>query len=193
MNRVKIYSIVSIDGFASGPDGSMDWLVETNIPRGVEFGIHAFFEGIDTVVMTLGHYLDLASCELLGPHMEKNSIIVRPCEDFDVSSRHKVDYITDPSKGFTKSIERIRELKKGGAGDMWIAGDDKLMRAMISAGMVDDIIITMIPVSLGKGIKLFPAEFNDENWESQKVYHNEYGVTQIHYRSCGEDSKELIN
>lgn len=193
MRKIKLYSIVSIDGYASPPDGSVDWITEAKIPHNMEYGIQSFYKGIETVVMTLSHYLNLVSCELLGPHTEKSCIIIRPRADLEVSSRHKVEYITDFQEDFPQTIKHITEQKDAGEGDMWIAGDNRLIRAMLEAGIVDEVIITMIPVSLGRGIKPFPADFNERKWKSVRIAENEHGVTQIHYRSMETTDKNIMN
>lgn len=195
MRKIKLYSVVSIDGFNSSADGSVDWIAEANIPRNVDFGIHKFFQGVGTVIMTLTHYLDLTSCELLGPHMdpEKQCVIVRHRDDIGISGNFKVDYITDPYGGFPEVVKYLRQLKNKSGEDIWIAGDHKLIRAMFDSGIIDDVIITMLPVSLGKGVKLFPSDFNESKWRSTRLYRNEYGVTQIHYRSVESAKTHTTN
>lgn len=194
MKRIKLYSIVSIDGFAGPSDGSVDWIAEAKLPRDMEYGIHSFYKGIDTVVMTLSHYLSLVSCELLGPHMEKPCIIVRPRADLEVSSMHRVDYITDSDHGFSMTAKYLSELKATGEGDIWIAGDNRLIQSLLEAGVVDEVIITMIPVSLGRGLKPFTSDFEDKNkWRAVRVTKNEYGVAQVHYRSTELENEKIIS
>lgn len=182
-----------MDGYASPSDGSMDWIIETKNPRNMEYGIHSFYKEIETVVMTLSHYFNLVSCEMFDPHMEKPCIIVRPHLDLKVSSRHNVEYITDPLADYSKTIKHITELKNIGEGDLWIAGDNRLIKAMLEADIVDEVNITMIPGSLGDGIKLFSSDFNEVKWKSTRATENEHGITQIHYRSRETSDKNVIN
>lgn len=193
MRKIKIYSIVSIEGFGSRPDGSMDWIAEANIPREVDFGIHAFYDKIGTVVMTLTHYLSLFSCDLLGPHIKKSCIIVRNRSDFSVSEISNIDYITDSNSDFSETVSHLKVLKNTEGDDIWVAGDGKLIIAMLEAGIVDEIIITMIPVSLGKGNRILPADFNEEKWKPVRVDRNENGITQIHYHSMESGKEDIIN
>ena len=194
MNKIKIYSVVSIDGFSCPPDGSMDWIAEAGIPRGVDLGIHAFYEGISTVAMTLGHYLSLLGCELLGPHMEKPCLLIRPRQELEITSAHPVEYVTDADHGFPAAVKRLRELKTSGPGDIWVAGDDKLLCALFKAEIIDEVILTMIPVSLGKGIKIFPADFNEKKWKARNVEVNDRsGISQIHYQYREDSETQLMN
>ena len=194
MKRIKLYSIVSIDGYASPPDGSMDWIVEAQVPCDMEYGINSFYKGVGTVMMTLSHYLNLVSCELLEPHMEKPCIIVRSRADLEVFSQHSVEYITDDQQGFRLTAKYLADIKHTDEGDIWIAGDNKLIGAMLEAGVVDEVIITMIPVAPGKGVKPFTVDFDNESkWRTVRVTKNEYGVAQVHYRSTVIEEKEIIS
>src|SRR4051795_8208852 len=53
------------------------------------------------------------------------------------------------------SAERLRELKEGTDGTIYVSGSGTLVRGMLADGLVDQLHLFMFPVALGAGEKLF--------------------------------------
>ncbi|RLV48179.1 dihydrofolate reductase [Nocardioides mangrovicus] len=53
-------------------------------------------------------------------------------------------------------LERVRELKAGGDGEICLTGSIRLCHAVLEAGLVDEIRLVIYPVVQGRGRRLFP-------------------------------------
>ena len=60
----------------------------------------------------------------------------------------------------------VRELKaEPGDGVIWLFGGAEIIAACLAGGVVDEIILTTVPVLLGEGIRLFP----ETSWATRLV------------------------
>ena len=77
--------------------------------------------------------------------------------------------------------ESIREIKSQAPGNVWVCGGGKLASALISKGLVDNLIVKVNPVLIGHGLRLVDTlerPFKPK-LENQKVYAN--GVVRLDY------------
>lgn len=186
MRKIKVYAVVSIEGFACGSHGEIDTLVDSGIPSNIDFGMENYFKDIDHVVMTREFYSVLFECDLCHRFLEKNCIIVKTEDEAKIPDVYKAEYY-NAGNGYSEAIERIRELKATPGGDMWIAGDIELVKAAFDAAIVDEIYITMLPVSLSRGKRLFTSSFNEIQWRTIMVKEYDNGAKQLIYRSKSLD------
>jgi dihydrofolate reductase len=54
------------------------------------------------------------------------------------------------------SAEEIRSLKESVEGNLYVSGSTRLVRAMLTDGLVDELHLFTFPVVLGAGARLFP-------------------------------------
>ncbi|GAA1426521.1 dihydrofolate reductase family protein [Microlunatus lacustris] len=52
-------------------------------------------------------------------------------------------------------VEGVRRLKGGGEGDLVVLGSSRLVHALAAADLVDVYVLTVVPVVLGSGTRLF--------------------------------------
>lgn len=79
-------------------------------------------------------------------------------------------------------IESISKLQEKKGKDIWLVDGGKLITTLLSQNMVDEIIITVIPVILGDGVPLFPSHPTESKWELQNCISYKNGVVQITYK-----------
>ena len=78
------------------------------------------------------------------------------------------------------AVEAVRRLKADGDGAIAVLGSGDLVRQLLSAGLVDELVLTTVPVVLGQGVTLFgetPATL-----EAVRVRAFDSGITVGHYR-----------
>jgi dihydrofolate reductase len=76
----------------------------------------------------------------------------------------------------------VKRLKQEGGGRIWVVGGGVIATALMQVGLVDEIILTIHPISLGQGIPLFAPHGTRSGWKLQATtsYHN--GLVQTTYR-----------
>ena len=139
--RDLILSIaVSDDGFIATPDGGLDWLPQ---PRAEEdYGHAEFLERIDCVVMGRNAW------EFVSDHDGGDYF-----SQFDCHVLSREDIV----EGFWMGdgIGYIHELKEQDGLDIWLVGGGILSGECLEAGIIDEVILTEAPLTLGEGLPLF--------------------------------------
>lgn len=160
MKKLKLYITVSLDGYIAPPDGDLDWLIGYPIPSKEDH--KNFLDSVDTVVMGGNTYRNILCMDILWPYKDKKVHVVtrRP-----VMEKEGVNFITE------NVVEAISNLKKENGKDIWLVGGAELTSMLLDNGLIDEMIITYIPVTLEKGMPLFSKELN-ENWvlKEEKTY-----------------------
>jgi dihydrofolate reductase len=74
----------------------------------------------------------------------------------------------------------VHELRKK-KNDTWLVGGAQLVNSFLDAGLVDDIILSVIPEVIGKGIPLFQNLRHRQKLRLQDNKQYKYGVVQLRY------------
>lgn len=143
--RVSLFIAASLDGYIARPDGGIDWLPSDPAE---DFGISRFLAGVDTVVMGRKTYEQVLT---FGPwpYVGKRCL---------VGTRQGHGRRTDQVEFVGPEIAAVlAQLKTEPGGTIWLVGGTEINAACLAAGLVDEIVLTLVPVMLGSGIPLFPA------------------------------------
>ena len=165
MPKVQVYIATSLDGYIAREDGSIDWL-----PQNSESSYADYYQSIDTVIMgkttydqvlTFGEYL----------YKDKKSFV------FSKNNPSSNDYVE-----FLSNVEKFVKDGFPGAGEnIWLVGGAKIISSFLKQGIVDEIIITKIPVILGKGIPLIQNLEDETKLELIKI--ERFGqLIDLHYK-----------
>src|ERR1700722_16996556 len=144
--KISIFIAMSIDGYIAKENDDLDWL-ETVRPAEQlrqDCGFHQFFAGVDALVMgrntydkvlTFGHW----------PYENKRVIVL--------SNRKKEP--TNNVEFYQGDVVQLsHKLYAEGVKHLYIDGGITIAQ-FLQAKLVDEIILSIIPVMLGKGIQLF--------------------------------------
>ena len=143
-----VYIGTSLDGYISAPDGSLDWLSYVPIPVSNDLGFSEFMDRVDAVVMGRKTFQTLLGFGV-GWHYQKPGIILSTTlksapEEFN-------DHIQFAS-GTPSDI--IQLAKNQGFENLYIDGGVTIQR-FLHEDLIDELIITEIPLLLGGGDRLF--------------------------------------
>ena len=90
----------------------------------------------------------------------------RPLEEFTFGGERRdvPDSITDPEWNNTSVItfDRVAGLKEGDGGPILVQGSIALTQSLLKAGLVDEMRLSVFPVILGSGRRLFPDDAVDK-------------------------------
>jgi len=144
---IFVYIATSIDGFIADADGGIDWLEDIPNPDHSDFGFSDFIARIDAIVMgrkTFEKVLTFPEWPYAKP------VFVLSNSDLQVSPHlfGKVTFLSGEPR------EIVRKLSQRGYQNLYIDGGVTI-QGFLKADLVDEMIITTIPVLLGKGIPLF--------------------------------------
>lgn len=171
------YIATSLDGYIARENGNLDWLdkASENIPEGEDCGYDSFISDIDVIVMGRNTYEKVLSFGL-WPYENIKVIVLTHKELADTNVLYKnVEYFSGDLKVL---IERLRS---EGIKRVYIDGGVTITN-FLAEGLLDEIIVTVVPVILGKGIPLFGSMRNDVSLELLETETYDFGFLQIKYK-----------
>lgn len=158
------YTATTLDGYLATTDHSLDWLFEVPGSDEAESGIGDFMAGIGALVMGSSTYQWVLDHEQLLDHPERwtDSYGDRPTWVFT----HR-DLPTIPGSGIQvtqASVEDVHAEAVAAAGDkdVWLMGGGDLVGQFADAGLLDRIVATVAPVTLGKGAPFLPRDIRSD-------------------------------
>ncbi len=148
-----VYIATSLDGYIARKDGSIDWLTEIPNPEQSDYGFSAFMERMDGVVMGRKTF-ELVTSFDTWPYSKPVFVLSRTVKEIPSALRGKAECVNAP-------LEEVAEsLKARGMNHLYIDGG-KTIQSFLQLDLIDELIITLIPIILGSGIPLF-AEMDRE-------------------------------
>ncbi|TKD71601.1 dihydrofolate reductase [Pseudalkalibacillus hwajinpoensis] len=169
--KVSVYIATSVDGYIATENDSLDWLFRSE-PEG-DAGYAEFYETVDTIIMGRRTY-DWVMEQVKGkyPYEEKKSYI------YTSSPKENESNITFTSEEPSTLIDRI---KKDDDGTIWLVGGGALINDFLQNNLIDEFIISIAPVLIGKGIPLFKNSEMEHDLELTEV--RRYGqFAQLYYQ-----------
>src|SRR5262249_55246288 len=82
-------------------------------------------------------------------------------------------------------LDEIAKLREKPGGDIYVYGSLTLVRSMLSAGLVDELLLFIEPITLGGGKKLFPDDGAARKLELISSETASTGVIVCRYRPVG--------
>lgn len=173
-----VFIATSLDGYIAKTDGSLDWLFEIPNPDSSDFGYNDFINKIDAILMgriTFEKVLTFGS----WPYNKPVFVLSNSIKQIDKELNGKVEIVS----GELKSI--LDKLHNRGIHNIYIDGG-KTVSNFVNKDLIDEMIITRIPVLLGGGIPLFHKSDFELKFEHIKteVYNN--ALVQSHYKRTRE-------
>ena len=170
--RVLLYIATSLDGYIADTKGGVGWLERyAGKLEGVDYGYYQFYDSVDRLVMGRGTY-DQVRTFGDWPYPGKPSHIFT--SRLPEQSDNPDVFFTDKSPA-----ELLAEIPA--TDTVWLVGGGRLVAAFREADLIDEYIITLIPVLLGDGIPLFVPAGEESPMELKSVESYDDGVVNTHY------------
>jgi dihydrofolate reductase len=142
---LAMFIAASLDGYIARQDESLDWLFKVE-GKG-DNGYSAFYDTVDTILLGKRTYDWIMEHENGNfPYKDKECYVFSRSEHQD---NEYVKFINGDVADFTD------KLKKKDGKRIWLVGGGEIIHSFLQEKLVDEIIITMAPVLIGKGIHLF--------------------------------------
>ena len=144
----SVYIATSLDGFIAREDGNLDWLLGAGGQAGEDYGYKEFMSTVDAIVMGRHTYEKVLTFGQ-WPYAGKRVIVLssRPGAS-PADSAAEVAWLSG------SPAEVARSLDERGVKHAYVDGGQTVQR-FLAAGLVQRLIVTRIPVLLGRGIPLF--------------------------------------
>ena len=145
------YTASSLDGYIVDEAESLDWLTSRTIDTDGPFHYDEFIKRIGAVVMGSATYEWIVKNHLGQWMYEQPSWVVT----------HRPQIIAEghPVQTFDGEVAELHpQLVSAAAGkDVWVIGGGDVAAQFVTAGLIDDMIVTYAPCSLGAGSRVLPT------------------------------------
>ena len=171
MRKVILYIAASLDGYIARPDGGIDWL-ENKIYKieGEDFGYSDFIKTIDTTLMGHSTYKVVAGLDMPYTYSGKTNYVFSHSHHPDNQFVHFIS---------SNAAEFVKQLKQQPGQDIWLIGGSMLNTLLLNAGLIDEIILTYVPILIGKGIPLFTPLTSEKMLQLNDSKRFENGFVQL--------------
>ncbi|MCK0131567.1 dihydrofolate reductase family protein [Flavobacteriaceae bacterium F08102] len=173
MRKTKLFIATSLDGFIAQPNDNLSFL---NIveKEGEDYGYTAFTASIDTIIIGRKTF-DYVDKEIGTSHYDNGE------RDVYVITRSK-----RPDNGRIKFysgdlVALVAELKNKEGKDIYCDGGAEVIHALLKSDLIDEFIISIIPILVGNGTRLFKEGRPEQllTFVSAKTY--DTGLVQLQY------------
>ncbi len=169
MRKLTLFIACSLDGYIAREDGSVDWLFTD-----ADYGYRRFFASIDTMLMgrkTFEKALELGD----RSYGEKEWVVFSRRR---MEGPEGVSFARDPAAC-------VRKLKRGKGKGIWLVGGAEMVSLLMDAGLIDSIILSIHPIRLGSGIRLF-KEGEEKALRLYDVRRYRSGLVKLSYEAGGD-------
>jgi len=149
-----VYIATSIDGYIADKDGGIEWLNIIPNPANNDFGWSNFLSSVDAIVMGKNTFEMVISLGVEWPYPNPVFVVSNSMQEIPEGYEEKVEII----KGTPQEICSL--LNSKGHETLYIDGGS-VIQQFLKADLIDEMIITKIPILIGEGIPLF-TKFNDQ-------------------------------
>lgn len=169
--KIIVFIAASLDGFIAGPDDNLSFL-DLVAKEGEDYGYAAFMSGVDTVILGRKTYDWVMKQVPVFPHAEMESYVITRTEK--PTQGKTVFYTGNP-------VTLVKELAQKEGKNIFIDGGAELVNTLLKTKQVDEIYLSVIPVMLGDGVRLFHT--GNPMQVSKLVSAKQFstGLVQLHY------------
>ena len=180
-SRVTLHVVTSLDGFIASKGNSVSWLdangsiYEAGVSVSEEEAA-TFIKAIDCYVLgsrTYEHALELG-----WPYGDTPTVVVTGRKL--LSTKKSVEFYSGNLKTLLdeKLAPRYRNI--------WLVGGAMLCQRFLELGLVDDIKLTIAPVLLGDGLRLFGGSLTEKRWDLKNLIGYKNGFVELSYSASTE-------
>ena len=144
----KVFIATSIDGYIADKDGEIDFLHSVPNPTNDDLGYSDFMSNIDAIVMGRNTFEVVRGFDIEWPYSVPVFVLSERMKTVPDELKEKVKLVTGPLK------EVLTVIHNTGAKQLYIDGG-KTIQSFLRDDLIDEMTITIIPMLLGSGVRLF--------------------------------------
>ena len=174
MRTLSLFIAASLDGYIAKPDDDLSFLNVVE-KEGEDYGYAAFTSTIDTIILGRRTY-DWVLGKIGPSHYDNGE------RNVYVITRAERPYI-GKTKFYTGDLtELVRQLKSESGKNIYCDGGAEIINELLKNDLIDEFIISVVPVLVGNGTRLFKDGRPEQQLELVNTKTFDTGLTQLHYR-----------
>jgi dihydrofolate reductase len=174
MPTLSLFIASSLDGYIAKPNDDLSFLkiVER---EGEDYGYAAFTANIDAIILGRKTY-DYVVKAIGAGHYENGAKDVYVITRTERPSVGKTIFYTGPL------TDLVQHLKLENKQNIYCDGGAEIIHELLQHDLIDEFIISVIPVLLGQGTRLFKDNRPEQSLQLLKATSFESGLVQLHYK-----------
>jgi len=175
--KLILYIAASLDGYIAKPNDDLSFLKLVE-KEGEDYGYSEFTASIDTIILGRKTY-DWVLKEIGSSHYDngdRNVYVITRTERPGVGK----------TKFYSGSLtELVKHLKTENGKNIFCDGGAEIVNELLKENLIDEFIISVIPILLGNGTRLFKDGRPEQLLELVSTKTFDTGLTQLHYKLAG--------
>lgn len=174
MRKLSLFIATSLDGYIAKPNDDLSFLrlVEK---EGEDYGHAAFTASIDTIILGRKTY-DYVAKEIGLSHYDDSIKTIYVITRTKKTSNGRAIFYTE------SLVELVKTLKAGAGKNIYCDGGAEVTNELLAYDLIDEFVISIIPILLGDGTRLFKDNRPEQLLELVDTKTFDTGLTQLHYR-----------
>jgi dihydrofolate reductase len=170
--KVILYIAASLDGYIAKPNDDLSFLSLVQ-REGEDYGYTEFINSVDTVILGRKTYDWVMKQVPEFPHTDKNTYVITrtPRPNIGRTTFHTGDL-----------KELVMRLKDEYGKNIFIDGGAEVVNDLLKQNLIDEFIISVIPVLVGNGTRLFKDGRPEQKLKLEDIKKFDSGLTQLHYK-----------
>jgi len=167
--RVISYVAMSLDGYIAKSDGDISFLSKVE-KAGEDYGYADFIKTIDTIIVGRKTYDKILSIGFEYPNDKDIYVITRT-----LKPDQRIKYY---SGSLNKLISELRDQQ---GRNIFCDGGSEIINELLINNLIDEFVISIVPVILGDGISLFKNKRPELSIKLADCKKFDTGLVQLHY------------
>ena len=174
MRKLSLFIATSLDGYIAKPNDDLSFLKLVE-KEGEDYGYADFTANIDTIILGRKTY-DYVLKEIGSSHYDNGQREV-----------YVITRTARPSVGRTifytgNLTELVEQLKSQSGKNIYCDGGAEIVNEFLKNDLIDEFVISIIPILVGSGTKLFQDNRPEQQLEFVRAKSFDTGLTQLHYK-----------
>lgn len=144
----SVFIATSLDGYIADKNGGIDWLHTIPNPDQIDMGYEAFTSRIDALVMGRNTFETVCGFDMEWPYEEPVFVLSNSLQSIAEGYQEKATLVKGPLQ------DVLGQIHMQGYHRLYIDGGQTI-QSFLKEDLIDELIITTIPILLGGGIPLF--------------------------------------
>ncbi|MDN4165854.1 dihydrofolate reductase family protein [Cytophagales bacterium LB-30] len=174
MRKLSLFIAMSLDGYIAKPNDDLSFLKLVE-KEGEDYGYTAFTANIDTLIIGRKTH-DYVLKEVGAAHYDNGE------RDVYVITRTAKPQ-TGRTTFYTGNLATlVQQLKAQEGNGIYCDGGAEVINELLQHDLIDEMIISIIPILLGSGTRLFKDNRPEQLLELVSAKSFDTGLTQLHYK-----------
>ena len=170
MRKLVVYIASSVDGYIAALNDDLSFLKRVE-KEGEDYGYGEFIKTIDTIILGRKTF-DWVNMNVPGHYGDKRTYVIT--------------HESKPAEGnvtyYSGSLpELVKQLKQEEGKNIFCDGGATIVNQLLQNDFVDELTISLIPVLLGEGVRLFADGRPEQALQLESAKSFDTGLVQLYY------------